>query len=90
MERVVIFVCAQMQFQSVECYICVVIFITFLKKYIIFSVCLFFVLYFLHCVCIVFCIVSAFVLSFSYFYTNLLTSATGGNPIAVNKYHIIS
>jgi len=70
MEHLVIFVCTQMQFQSVECYIYLVSFITFKKIYnvILFFVCFLYCILCLQCFCIFF-LFSPFVLSLYYFYT---------------------
>jgi len=90
------------RFCAVCCIIIICFFLLFSNYstyFLIFSLCLFFfafffsilwLLCFLFCFCIVLCTVSPCVPSLSYFCVSLLTTATGWNPIAVNKYHIMT
>jgi len=61
MEHLVIYVCTQMQFQSVECYIYLVIFITFKKIYN--------NIIFMFVFCIVFCVFCVVFVSFVYIFS---------------------
>jgi len=81
--RCVIIICFCMLFSNYSTYV-----------FLIFFVCLFFVFLFyilcILCFCIVLCIVSRFVLSVSYFCISLPTTATGLNPVTINKYRVVS